>query len=232
MRWNNTLLPRTSEHFISMKGIFVADGNTHRSPTLCFHSREGKRGLSVQPRPLTPYCRGKAGFPLRALVSIPSCSHQDYGAHNSYISQPPESMRWATEQHSSHQNHRNVRCSLLLWVSGLTLLFARISHQHSSIFHSFFLFSQQHVEFLGQGSDPSCSCDQHHSYGNARSLTHCAGPGSKPATWQRCGWSHCATAGTPSIPVLLPSLSSLQGSPPPSTHKLLLVLSTGHKHSI
>ena len=31
-----------------------------------------------------------------------------------------------------------------------------------------------HMEFPGQGSDPSCSCNLSHSYSNAGSLTHCA----------------------------------------------------------
>ena len=34
----------------------------------------------------------------------------------------------------------------------------------------FFLATPEHMEFPGQGSDPSCSCDLHHSYGNARSF--------------------------------------------------------------
>ena len=35
-----------------------------------------------------------------------------------------------------------------------------------------------HMEFPGQRSDLSCGC------GNARSLTHCEGPGSEPASSQ------------------------------------------------
>ena len=38
------------------------------------------------------------------------------------------------------------------------------------------------MEFPGQGSDPSQNCDLSHSYSNARSLTHCAGPGIEPAS--------------------------------------------------
>ena len=37
-------------------------------------------------------------------------------------------------------------------------------------------------EFLGQGSDPSCSHDLSHSHGNAGSLTHCARLGIEPAS--------------------------------------------------
>ena len=49
---------------------------------------------------------------------------------------------------------------------------------------SFFLFlaTPQRMEFPGQGSDPSCSCNLSHSCGNTRSLTHCARPGIKPAS--------------------------------------------------
>ena len=36
------------------------------------------------------------------------------------------------------------------------------------------------MEFLDQGSDPSCSHDLSRGYSNARSLTHCAGPGIEP----------------------------------------------------
>ena len=32
-------------------------------------------------------------------------------------------------------------------------------------------------KFLGQGSNPRCICDLYHSYGNAGSLTSCAGQG-------------------------------------------------------
>ena len=39
----------------------------------------------------------------------------------------------------------------------------------------------QHMEFLGQESDLSCSCDPSHRGGNSRSFTHCARLGIKPA---------------------------------------------------
>ena len=54
----------------------------------------------------------------------------------------------------------------------------------------FFLFSKVllwggggdlwHLELLGQGSDPSCNLNLSLSWGNAGSLTHCAGLGIKP----------------------------------------------------
>ena len=45
-----------------------------------------------------------------------------------------------------------------------------------------FLVAPWHMEFPGQGSDPSCSFDLSHSCSNAESSTHCAGPGTKPAS--------------------------------------------------
>ena len=45
----------------------------------------------------------------------------------------------------------------------------------------FFFF----LEFLGQGTDPSCSCHLHCSCGNTGSLTHCPGLGLRPVSW-RC----------------------------------------------
>ena len=51
-------------------------------------------------------------------------------------------------------------------------------------YYYFFLFlaAPWHVEFLGQGSDPSCRCDLCCSCGNAGSFTHSAGPGTEPAS--------------------------------------------------
>ena len=40
-----------------------------------------------------------------------------------------------------------------------------------------------HMEFPGQKSEWSHSCDLLHSCGDAGSLTHCAGPGIEPAFW-------------------------------------------------
>ena len=57
----------------------------------------------------------------------------------------------------------------------------------SFIFQIFFYFlaAPQHMEVLGQGSDPSRSCDLCWRYGNAGPVTHCVMPGIKPAPW-RC----------------------------------------------
>ena len=50
------------------------------------------------------------------------------------------------------------------------------------LFFSFFFFlaALQYMEFPGQGSDPSHSCDLHHTCSNTGSLTHGARQGIKP----------------------------------------------------
>ena len=52
----------------------------------------------------------------------------------------------------------------------------------SFIIFIFFLAALRHMEFPGQGSDLSCSCDLSCICSNARSLTHCAGPGIEPVS--------------------------------------------------
>ena len=67
-------------------------------------------------------------------------------------------------------------------------------------FFSSFLAALQHIEFPGQGSDVSHSCDPCHGWGSDGSFTHCAVPGielvsqcSKDAAdpialqWELCG---------------------------------------------
>ena len=71
---------------------------------------------------------------------------------------------------------------------------------------SFFLFSflaaPWYMEFLGQGSDRSHSCDLSHSCSNARSSRHCAGPGMEPASQHsKMPQIHCATAWTSQIQI-------------------------------
>ena len=63
----------------------------------------------------------------------------------------------------------------------------------------FFFFFFFHWKFRGQGLNLSQSCDLYHSCGNSGPLTHCAGPGIKPAPPQRQARSlaYCTTAGTP-----------------------------------
>lgn len=45
---------------------------------------------------------------------------------------------------------------------------------HNSLFFFFFPATSQPMEFLGQGSESSYSCDLYHSCRNARSLIQCA----------------------------------------------------------
>ena len=54
-------------------------------------------------------------------------------------------------------------------------------------------------KFLGQGSDPRCSCNLCHSCSDARSLTHYAGPGIEPVLplRQHCILNPCATVELP-----------------------------------
>ena len=47
---------------------------------------------------------------------------------------------------------------------------------------NFFLAAPQLMEFLGKGSYLSNNCDLYCSCGNVGSLTHCAGPGTEPAS--------------------------------------------------
>ena len=46
---------------------------------------------------------------------------------------------------------------------------------------SFFLAALHHMEFSGQGSDLSCSCNPSQTCANTGSLTHCAGLEIEPA---------------------------------------------------
>ena len=48
------------------------------------------------------------------------------------------------------------------------------------VFCFLFLAAPWHMEFLGQGSDPSHSCKPSCICDNSGSLTHCSGPGIEP----------------------------------------------------
>ena len=66
-----------------------------------------------------------------------------------------------------------------MWLNFYIVLFTRdLFFIPKDNFFFSFLSTPQHLEFLGQGSDPSYSCDLHCIWSNTRSLTHCAGPGS------------------------------------------------------
>ena len=63
----------------------------------------------------------------------------------------------------------------------------------------FFLFFNGHTcsvwKFLGQGLNPSCSCDLCHNISNTRDLTPCTGLGIKPESpGPPKSLYHCATA--------------------------------------
>ena len=71
------------------------------------------------------------------------------------------------------------------WVSNLLNLFGRefLFSVHTPLGRLFFwsfLAVLRHMELRGQGPDWSHRCDLSHSYGNTRSLTHCARPGINP----------------------------------------------------
>ena len=79
------------------------------------------------------------------------------------------------------------------------LLYTFRSSIHLEIFSFFFSGPHlQHMEFLGQGSDPSQTCDPHCSCFNTGSLTHCARLGIEPVSWGcRDSPSRCATVEKP-----------------------------------
>ena len=96
--------------------------------------------------------------------------------------------------------------AVFYWVS--TLARDAEVKKTKAFFFSFvpFLISLRHMEILGRGSDPSSSQDPSQSCGNTRSLTHCARPGTKPASQcllpGHCQ-SHFATASTQMEPFCL-----------------------------
>ena len=57
----------------------------------------------------------------------------------------------------------------------------------------YFLAALWHVEFSGQGSDLCHSCNLSHGCGSARSLTHYAGLGIKPASQRSQDVQSCCT---------------------------------------
>ena len=84
---------------------------------------------------------------------------------------------------------RNATSKLLLGSNFLILQTRRLrskdvcGHSLLQIFGIFFsLAALQHMEFPGQGSDPSHSCDLSHSCGNNGPLTHWAQVGIEPAS--------------------------------------------------
>ena len=105
----------------------------------------------------------------------------------------------------SHSCHPCHSCSS----AGSLTHCTTVGTPNSKIFFFFFFFflflvALQHMEFLGQGSDPSPSCDLHRSYGSTRSFNPLCWAGNQTfiLVLQRCGQSCCVTAGTPNSTVL------------------------------
>ena len=80
----------------------------------------------------------------------------------------------------SSVGHKSEELSVVLEFS------ETVRSRTDTLIFSLFSFSLQppplHVKFLGQGSDLSHSCNLSCSCSNARSLTHCAGQGVRPAS--------------------------------------------------
>ena len=73
---------------------------------------------------------------------------------------------------------------------------------YSNFILLFFPFSAApSASFLGQGWNPSCICDLCHSFGNARSLTHCSRLGIRltPPQGQARSLTHLTAEGTPAF---------------------------------
>ena len=86
---------------------------------------------------------------------------------------------------STSKQWQNLNSDLTLWLQGLPAFFFLPSFLPSFSNFPSILAASQHVEFPGQGSDLSCSCDPC-CCGNARSLAHCAMLEIEPA-FQRTG---------------------------------------------
>lgn len=105
---------------------------------------------------------------------------------------------WMTaKEHPRTGVHQNLPGGIGCWphllqrpgasMEGHRVSLPRSSHpilSHPSCIHSRFIFLSwpplQHIEFLGQGSDPNYNFGPHHSCHNGGALTQCAGPGIKP----------------------------------------------------
>ena len=98
------------------------------------------------------------------------------------------------------KQQRHTTLLLLEWPKFRILTTPNAGEDVEQQFFCFFLFlggegsHRGHMEFSGQGSDLSWSCDLNHSCGNAGSLTHCARLGIKPE-------SQCSqNANDPTVP--------------------------------
>ena len=98
-------------------------------------------------------CFSSTGLPLPPLT-CPCFSQQSL-----------HSRMW--EQHCSNGNITHATC--------ITLHLLKVFF--------FFWWHPRNMKFPGQGSDPSCSYNPPHRYGNTRSLTHSAWLGIEPVFW-------------------------------------------------
>ena len=83
----------------------------------------------------------------------------------------------------------------------------------------FFLAALRHLEFLGQESDPSRSCDPPCSSGNARSFSPlCRGESILEPSAAGMLLIHCATEGTPQLILSIKYLKQSVEAMLPHTH--------------
>ena len=92
---------------------------------------------------------------------------------------------YTNHTHKGTHNARTVTCKQVLWETvsfqdSQRFLCLTILPSEEALFLFLFLAALGYMELLGHGSDPSCRCDLHRSYGNARSLTHGAQPEIEP----------------------------------------------------
>ena len=133
--------------------------------------------------------RGFAGHSNRGQVWRPGACY-------------PDKLPRRHMANQSHGGHTQASKSPILATSDRPLSF---------FFFFFFLAAPWHMEFLGQGSDLSHSCDLSCSCSNAGSLTHCARPGIEPRS------QHSQDAANPSAPQWeLPDLTLLLQTDPQS----------------
>lgn len=119
---------------------------------LHFYSGEGKRGLSVQPSTLIPYCRRKAGFPLRGLVLIPSCFYT--GLQSTQLLHFTTTNMPEMSHHAEFRSSGSQRCQVF---SPARSVCSHLNIPHGflfSVFHSSFT-SFSLVSFLQGSPSPS-----------------------------------------------------------------------------
>ena len=143
----------------------------------CSHSPESPWLIVVI---LSSHCFSrKMIFPFMALIGSYLCIHLLVHLFIICWPQTGSSMRGGPTLSSSPtlpptRSLPDSRSSTVCFWVFFVCLFSLVS----------FLAAPWHMEFPGQESDPNQSSDLRCSYGNARSLTHCAGLGIEPASQQ------------------------------------------------